>query len=187
MTTEEELDQLEDGIRRLKIEYDAYFNGGAPRPPRDTLFRVETHLKKFGAATADLSFSQRFRFNQLAQRYAVYNDLWRKRLRDIEEGRTQPGGHGTESTEARLTFARGGFRVICSNPATESDKVDRLLDAWVRAKRQVGERVDNVDPALFARFLGQKTGQIQQELGCEQVQFSVTVEDGRVKLRAGKP
>ncbi|HEV2177584.1 MAG TPA: MXAN_5187 C-terminal domain-containing protein [Terriglobia bacterium] len=184
MTTEEELDQLEENIRRLKIEYEAYFNGGAPRAPRDTLFRVETALKKFGAGAGEFNFGQRFRFNQLAQKYAVYNDLWRKKLRDIEEGRVQPGGRRMESSEASLEG--DGFRVVCADPVTETDKVDRLLDAWVRAKRKVGDRVDDVDPALFARFLREKTGQIKQELGCAQVRFSVSVEEGRVKLRAGK-
>jgi len=30
VTVDEELDRLEEGIRRLKIEYEVYFNGGAP-------------------------------------------------------------------------------------------------------------------------------------------------------------
>jgi len=46
LTIEEELDRLEENIRRLKIEYESFFAGGSPRPPRDTVFRVETAMKK---------------------------------------------------------------------------------------------------------------------------------------------
>jgi hypothetical protein len=37
---DQDLDRLENEIRRLKIEYDIYFNGGTVRPPLDTKGRV---------------------------------------------------------------------------------------------------------------------------------------------------
>jgi phosphoribosylaminoimidazolecarboxamide formyltransferase / IMP cyclohydrolase len=87
MTIDEEMARLEDNIRRLKIEYEVYFNGSSKRPPRDTVFRVESALKKFANEASDLSIGQRFKFNQLVQRYAVQNDLWRRKLKEKEEGR----------------------------------------------------------------------------------------------------
>ena len=47
-TIEERLGRLEEDIRRLKIEYDIYFNGASKRPPYDTKMRVESHLKRLG-------------------------------------------------------------------------------------------------------------------------------------------
>ena len=35
-TVDEQLTRLEEDIRRLKIEFDVYFNGAAKRPPYDT-------------------------------------------------------------------------------------------------------------------------------------------------------
>ena len=35
-TTEEQLVRLEEDIRRVKVEFDIYFNGAAKRPPYDT-------------------------------------------------------------------------------------------------------------------------------------------------------
>ncbi len=43
-TPDEQLTRLEDDIRRLRIEFDIFFNGGAKRPPYDTKGRVETLL-----------------------------------------------------------------------------------------------------------------------------------------------
>ncbi|HLY59858.1 MAG TPA: MXAN_5187 C-terminal domain-containing protein [Terriglobia bacterium] len=182
MTVEEELNKLDDNIRRLKIEYEAYFNGGAPRAPHDTVFRVESTIKKYSDASK-MNFGQRFKFNQLVQKYAVHNDLWRKKLKEKEEGR---GRFGTRRREVAEPPSDGVVRVTCSNPASEKEKIDQLLKAVVEAKRAVGESVDNIDPMAFARFVGDKTKQIRESLGCEKVQFSVSVEAGKVKLKAAK-
>jgi hypothetical protein len=178
---DEELSKLDENIRRLKIEYEAYFNGGQPRPPHDMVFRVETAIKKFSDGSK-LNFGQRYKFNQLVQRYAVNNDLWRKRLKDKEEGR---GRFGASRREEEVK-AGGPVSVVCADPEKEKDKVERLLKAVVEAKRQVGERVDNLDPAAFARIVAEKTKQMKESLGCAKVEFSVVVEDGKVKFKAVK-
>lgn len=182
MTVDEELSKLEDNIRRLKIEWEAYFSGGMPRPPHDTVFRVENTIKRYSDNTAKLNFGQRFRFNQLMQKYAVYSDLWRKKLKAKEEGR---GRIAPQPTPA-ATAVDGTFRVVCSNPEKEQDKVDQLLKAMIDAKRQVGERTDTIDPLTFSKFVKEKTRQLRESLGCDKVQFSVTVEDGKVKFKAVK-
>ncbi len=182
MTVDEELSTLEDGIRRLKIEYEIYFNGGSQRLPQDMVFRVEKLIKRYSADASKLSFGQRFRFNSLAQKYAIQNELWRKKLKEKEEGRgrfaTQKGGAAAAISES--------IRVICSNPERETDKVDQLLRAMLEAKRQVGEPVDSIDPVAFSKFVREKTQQIKESLGCEKVQFSVSVEKGKVKFKAAK-
>lgn len=182
MTVDEELTKLEDDLRRLKIEYEVYFNGGSPRPPRDTLYRVETLIKRYTNEQANLNFSQRFKFSTLVQKYAVNNQLWRRKLQEKEEGRGQFAVRRRELEE----MSPGGVRVVCSDPEKEPERVDRLLQAMVDAKRQAGERVDNIDPQAFRKFVREKTKQIKDYLGCEKVQFSVTVEEGKVKLKAVK-
>ena len=47
MTVDEELTMLDESMRRLKIEYDIYFGGGAKKPPADTDWRVQSILKKY--------------------------------------------------------------------------------------------------------------------------------------------
>jgi hypothetical protein len=182
VTVDEELSKLDENIRRLKIEYEAYFNGGAPRAPHDTVFRVETTIKKYSDASK-MNFGQRFKFNQLVQKYAIHNDLWRKKLKEKEEGR----GRFARRRDVAEPPSDGVVRVTCSDPSSEKEKVDQLLKAVVEAKRTVGESVDNLDPMAFARFVGDKTKQIRESLGCEKVQFSVSVENGKVKLKAAKP
>ena len=85
MTVDEELIFLEDNIRRLKIEYEVYFAGASKKPPDDLEWRVRAALKKFSDGRS-LSFPQQFRYNTLAQKYAVFSDLWRRKLKIKEEG-----------------------------------------------------------------------------------------------------
>lgn len=180
MTVDEELSKLEDNLRRLKVEYEVYFGGGSPRPPNDLVFRVEKTIKRYNAGMIEMTFRQRFRFNQLTQSYAVHNDLWRKKMKMKEEG-PSAAGFGAQAAAGKT----GKFSVSWSNPDVEREKVDQLLQALVDAKSSAGE-AGEIDPQLFAAFIREKTRQFQQSLECDQIQFSVNIEGGRVKLRAAK-
>ena len=177
LTTDEDINKLEESLRRLRIEYETYFSGGMPRPPRDGVFRVESVLKRLSADLSQLTFRQRFRFNQLQQRYAVYGGLWRKRTRDLEEGR----GRQAEKAESQELF-----RIVTRSPEVEADKTNQLFDALMEAKRQMGEPAPPIERGVFAEFLRQKAADVKRKLDCENVEFCVKVEDGRVKLKAGR-
>jgi hypothetical protein len=89
VTTDEELNLLDQQLRRLKIEYEVFFNNPSKRPPTDVEWKVLSLLRKF-SDSARLSFSQRFKYNEMAQRYAIQSDLWRKKTRIREEGYRRP-------------------------------------------------------------------------------------------------
>jgi hypothetical protein len=89
VTIDEELTLLESQLRRLKIEYEVYFSNPTKKPPTDIEWKVLSLLRKFSDG-GRMSFSQRFRYNEMAQRYAVYSDLWRKKGRIREEGYRRP-------------------------------------------------------------------------------------------------
>jgi hypothetical protein len=89
VTIDEELTVLDTQLRRLKIEYEIYFSNPTKRPPTDIEWKVLSLLRKFSDGNR-MSFSQRFRYNEVAQRYAIYSDLWRKKNRIREEGYRRP-------------------------------------------------------------------------------------------------
>ncbi|MCH8266929.1 MAG: hypothetical protein IH846_05400 [Acidobacteria bacterium] len=178
MTVDEELFHLEESLRRLKIEFDIYFNGGSQRPPTDSRWRVENLIKKYADAPK-LTYAQRFRYNGLAQRYSVFSDLWRKGLRDREEGPRQTGSSLRAEQKKHLAC-----RVEWRDPASEPEKVDKLFEALVAAKRKCGENAANISPDDFRRFVQQKTAQLKRDFKCDQVQYVVEVEKGQVKLKA---
>src|SRR2546422_3131444 len=84
---EDELISLEDGIRRLKVEYTIFFNGHRKRPPEDLKMRVERIVKRL-SETGDMTYNERFRYNTLVTRYYVLRDLWRRTMMQRELGET---------------------------------------------------------------------------------------------------
>jgi hypothetical protein len=183
VTVDDEFNKLDDDLRRLKIEYEVYFNGGCPRPPHDTLFRVENTIKRYSSDQSRLNFSQRFRFMSLAQKYAVNSNLWRRKLQEKEEGRSLTGA---QKRPSETPVAVATVRVVLSDPDTETEKVTQLLQAMHEARRLTGERDNNLDAIAFHKFIRDKIKQVRATLGCKRVQFSIAVEGGKVKFKAAK-
>ncbi|MGC2534792.1 MAG: MXAN_5187 C-terminal domain-containing protein, partial [Candidatus Sulfotelmatobacter sp.] len=66
---------------------------------------------------------------------------------------------------------------------TEHEQVERLFNTLVAAKKKAGENVSgNLDS--FSTFVQKKTAEIRKQYGCQDVEFSVELADGHVKLKA---
>lgn len=80
-----QLTRLEDDIRKLKINFGIYFNGGISRPPLEQRARLEAIVKRI-SDDRTLNFQQRYRFNTLVARFVSYRELWRRLLkkRDLD-------------------------------------------------------------------------------------------------------
>src|SRR5271170_4205986 len=116
-TIDEDLSQIERDIRTLKIEYEQFFGGGRPRPPADTQWRVDNLMRRYNERLGDLSFGQRFRFNNLAQTYAKYQDMWRKKLSQKESG-IQQRHFGAAAKAMEAERARQAAQAASQSPAT---------------------------------------------------------------------
>jgi len=187
VTIDEELALLEDSFRRLKIEFDVYFAGGAKKPPVDTESRVQGLIRR-NMENSHLTFAQRFRFNSLAQKYAVFSDLWRRKTRIKDEGYRRPedmllgvGGfghletpksHAAEETEPEsfLLFTDDVIEVVA------------LYEAVVRARESAGQPLGAFDS--FATFVQHKSNQIRSQFQCAVVEYTVMVQSGQVRLKA---
>ena len=207
MTIDEELNVLEQQLRRLKIEYEVYFSNPTKKPPTDIEWKVLSLLRKFSDG-GRMSFSQRFRYNEMAQRYAIYSDLWRKKGRIREEGYRRPQdallsvqgvrpaethetqhhpayglAHGAAFAAAAAAREDQPLTVQCSDPSAERDRVEKLYHALTEAKKKAGESVTgNLDS--FTSFVQKKTAQLKKQHGCQAVEYSVEMENGHVKLTA---
>jgi hypothetical protein len=195
-TIDDDLTQLERDIRQLKVEYDQYFGGGRKRPPTEIEWRIEQTVKRSSERMGELKFAHRFRFNNLAQTYAKYKEVFRKRLQQREEGNVQRHfGAAARAIEAERQRAEAGqekaaqasngsFRVACSEPDREKEKIDHLYQALISAKREAGEKVDKLSRENFQAFVRKKTQDLRKEEGCKEVEYIVEVTSGKVKLKA---
>jgi hypothetical protein len=210
VTIDEELDLLDQQLRRLKIEYEIFFNNPAKRPPTDVEWKVLSLIRKFSDGTR-MSFPQRFRYNEMAQRYAIQSDLWRKKMRIREEGYRRPQDallavQGVRATEQRAAkhpvygLSRKPetadaqtpavdrevdppFSVQCSGAPAEREQVESLYLALSEAKQKSGEKISG-DLDSFAAFVKKKTREIRKQHHCDTVEYSVEMQGGLVKLKA---
>jgi hypothetical protein len=199
---DEELAQLEKDIRQLKVEYDMYFGGGRKRPPTEVEWRIELLVKRYAERGGELKFAQRFRYNNLTQSYAKYKDMFRKRMAQKEEGKVERHfGAAAKAIEAERARAKaealakeaaGGspaptepriFRVVCSEPEREGDKVEQLFQAFVQARKESGEETHKLTRAGFDEFVRKKTKELQDKKNCRDVEYVVETVDGQVKLK----
>jgi hypothetical protein len=74
------LGKLEDDVRRLKIEFDIFFNGAVKRPPLEARARLESQIKRLSDNRA-LSYAQRYKLTAIISRFTSYRELWRRTLR----------------------------------------------------------------------------------------------------------
>jgi hypothetical protein len=211
VTIDEELNLLDQQLRRLKIEYEIFFNNPAKRPPADIEWKVLSLIRKFSDG-GRMSFPQRFRYNEMAQRYAIQSDLWRKKMRIREEGYRRPQdallsvqgvrvgeeretkhrpvyGLGRNAQSASAETPGGGlagdrpFSIQCSGAAAERERVESLYKALTEAKQKSGEKLSgNFDS--FAAFVKKKTAELRQQHGCDTVVYSVEMQGGLVRLTA---
>jgi hypothetical protein len=81
---DQQLVRLEDDIRKLKIDFDIYFNGAAKRPPLEARARLDAYIKRI-ADNRSLSYAQRYQFNTLVARFTAYRELWRRTMKSRGE------------------------------------------------------------------------------------------------------
>ena len=220
-TVDDDLSQIERDIRTLKIEYEQYFGGGRPRPPADTQWRVDTLVRRYNERMAELSTGQRFRFNNIQQTYAKYQDMWRKKLAQKEGGTSvhhfgaaakaveaeraqkaamlaQKAGESAKVIEPPPIDFRAveaaahvetvketaqAFAMSFSNPEHEREKIYTLYEKLIEARTETGERSSTPSLKDFEKFVQQKTKDLKEKGGRE-IEYTVSVENGRVKLKA---
>jgi len=161
-----------------------------------------------------MKFAQRYRYNEMAQRYAIQSDLWRKKMRIREEGYRRPQdavlavqGVRPEEHGTKFHTAYGlSYKPDTAETAPETaaaGEVAVVQKFSVQCSEPVAERdkVESLFNALiaakreagektsggfdsFASFVNGKTRELRKQHHCTSVEYSVEVLDGKVKLKA---
>src|ERR1700680_695924 len=194
-TTDEDLGQLEKDIRQMKIEYEQYFGGGKKRPPSDLEWRIDSLLKRYSDRGAEMKYSQRFRYGNLTQMYSKFREMFRKRMKQKEEGTVQRHfGAAAREIEAeraqkqaeaeKSQAAHFPFAVSWKDPDNEKKKVEQLFAAFRDAKAQAGEDAESLTVQAFQKFVRQKTEKLKKQKDGHEVEYVVTVEGKHARLKA---
>lgn len=207
----EDLDQLERMIRQIQIEWEKFFGGVEKKPPADLRTKLETLIRRYAGVEIRNSI-ERFRYQTLTSRYNTFNELWNKRMRAREEGRTV-GLHVTraiidsvpedvrkaaiaaalpgivppspEAVKARAPAATASNlkEYRIQNPEGDGLMIKALYRQFVDERKKLGETAA-VNYDNFEKLIGQQASKILMEKGAAAVDFRIEAKDGKVALKA---
>ncbi len=202
MTTQGNIEKLEQAIRLLKIQYDQYFAGVLNLPPYEMRGEVEKLIRQYNSAGIEKS-SLRFYFNSLVTRFNSFSELWAKCLRLREEGRAMPGFPAARQPPVRSSLgqiagrqANGNsngrrhrnepspLQTVVGGPDWDADSLRPLYHKYLEALRENGKDTEDVSFANFSRQIVRKADAVKNRSSCDAVRLRLTIEEGRVLFKA---
>ncbi len=174
------LDDLEEGIERLRIAYEKYFLGIDKRPPTEDHDRVRRLLRE-AEKTRPARAALRFRLQGLRARLVTYEHYWSRILRQIEDGTYQR--HVRRAKRRAAAPPPGPERRPAAAEEVDPAVARRLYRELVAAKKAAGESTKGLSYGKFVETLERTVPKLRARHGGE-VDLRVVQKDGKVKLVA---
>lgn len=197
MPWERELAVLNEAIRRLNAEYDAFLYGSVGKPPLASRRHVEEMLRRLSASRSD-SAADHYQLSALEGRFATLCERW-ERLQAEKEAGLRPGiragfvshlspasapeGHTPARTPGASPNASTGASVQSGRGVGSAGDRD-LFERYLSARRRKGEDVSGYRLEDFLARLAEEREKLRQRLGGGEVEFDVAEREGRVRLIA---
>ena len=186
---DDELDKLEEDIRKLKNKYDQFFTGIVKVPPSFERHQVESYIHDLNMLKIRDN-ARRFRLSTLTARYNQYREMWGRKIREREEGplefrRRQAALEAPAPPPPpmpRVTSAPPDPYVRMA-PGANGEQIRRLYDEIERAHGAMG-KASNLSLEQVAAMVEKQTDLVRAKYHVKTVAFRVETVDGKVKLKA---
>ena len=197
MGWDRELQALEDALRNLNAQYDAFLYGSSHKPPLEVRRRVGQQIRRLNNTESESS-AERFRFQALQVRYNALSERWDRLQTEKEAGR-RPGIYGhfvrLGGSETERPAARPNARASASVEKVEEvveretsrpgqDPERDLFRRYVEARRARGEDVAGLRFDRFAEKLAEQREKLKANFGDVEIVFDVAERDGKIRLVA---
>lgn len=194
-----DLDELEQKIFVLKINYEKYFSGIERIEPVRDRDEIKRKFRDF-IENPIRNATQRFRFLQLKASFQSLELYWTRNLIQMERG-THPKMKFHADQKAALRKDRGvPAEAAAAEPVLSpeqqqvlqerrermerEEKAYRIVyDKYVEARRACGQSSDISFDAVRDALKNQ-VRTIKSHYNCESVKFRVVVENGKAKVKA---
>lgn len=186
---DDELDRLEEDIRRLKNKYDQFFTGITKVPPSFERHQVEAMIHELSRVNMRDN-TRRFRFNTILSRFNQFREMWGRKMREREEGpldfRRRQAAMQTsappDEAEPRVTSSPADpyVRMV---PGANGEEIRRLYEEIERENRKLG-KAPGLTMDQLARMIQQQSALVRDKYKVKTVAFRVETVDGKVKLKA---
>ncbi len=195
-----QLDEIEQKMAYLKIQYEKYFGGVdriEPMKDRDDLRRKIRDIQDQPIQNA----TQRFRFQQLKARMQSFELYWTRNLNMIERGvhpkmrfradlrepkQAAPGQEALPEAAVEPLISREQEEVLRRRMEIQ-EKEERALkmvfDKYMEARAKCGQSTDIAFDTVRT-ILKQQVRQIKSQFSVESVRFRISIEEGKAKVKA---
>lgn len=160
----QQLTDIEQKIKSLRIRFEQYFSGVEKRAPlreRDALERELREMNKRKIIQTEL----RYKFHNLSSTFHSYQGMWERLQREMDEGRSPRHASKTTPTDSSR------------NSMTE---IERIYQAYEAVCKQGQAKLPSRDQ--LNTFIGQQKEKIRQKYGNVECQFKVTNDQGNPKI-----
>ena len=187
---DDELDKLEEDIRRLKTLYDQFFAAIIKTPPMFQRHQVENYIHELSKQKIRDN-GRRFRLSTVVSRYNQYREMWGRRMREREEGpldfrRRQAAmegpSHAAPPPPPRVT-SPAPDPYVKMTPGANGEQIQKLHAEIERAHLEMG-KPSNVTLDQLAAMVQKQTELVRTKYNVNTVAFRVETVDGKVKLKA---
>ena len=184
MGLKEDLDILDTKINKLKVDYEQYFVKVLKRPPSALRDEIDRIILKYSNQPITSTYLK-FRYTAITNKYTSYKQFWNRILRQIEEGTYVRGASGARLPEEPIKAAIPQQRVEAAAPPPSSgsdSKFKAVYKQFVEAKKSCSEPAEDMPYDKFEQAIKQQTEKIKRDLKCNDVEYKVTVKDGKPKI-----
>jgi hypothetical protein len=174
----EEIALFEERLNELIRRYEQYFSGLEKREPLTLLEEVERTARRY-AGTPITNTMVKFKYNSLVARLNSYKQHWNRILRQIEEGK-----HPRDRFRMKLHEQEGGSVRSHGQQAPQGGEPDDVYRQYIEARKACNLASDSLTPEMLRATLEKQRAALQQKYNCDQIEFRVTIEDGKPKIKA---
>ena len=187
---DDELDKLEEDVRKLKNKYDQFFAGILKVPPSFERHQVEMFIHELNKQKMR-DGTRRFRFSTIMSRFNQYRELWARKIREREEGpldfrmrqKALSAPHAAAPAPQPSVTSQGADPYVRMAPGSNGEEVRRLYEEIERENRKLGKPA-GLTLEQLASMIQKQTELVREKYHVNQVAFRVETVDGKVKLKA---
>ena len=175
--TEKQIADLERKIDELKSKYILFFAGESKQPPEKEREYIETSVRKLvygGAKTAKIDMI----IQNLASRFSLYNNLWLKKLNELESGAQLI--HKKNTVQPPSPPKREKEILEISLNLNDEDSFERLYEAY-REMNPAAARTDQEKNRIIDSI---KTKMLTYNL--VEAKVSVAIQKGKLSIKLKK-
>lgn len=170
---EQEVNRLTQGIEQFRIDSLRYFAGDLKVPPDELKTQIATGFRRLRVGGIK-GVADNFRLNSLEARFNSQVDLYNRKLREREQS-------GSRKSAKQKAAPEDPMRGVTLGKNGDSNAVEVLYKGLYLSG---GSRNPSMDLEKFRSYIDRQAAVVRSKTGCENIQFRIAVEDGKMKIKA---